>query len=100
MLYVGSKRRTMTLALLGISVLIVLAFSATGAFAHVRWFVDANVSVENFVAFNIADPEVLIWIAISFALVGTSIVLDTKLPNVRIVGRALSDKLDGQAANP
>ena len=86
MLSVGSKRRNMTLALLGISVLIVLALTATGAFAHVRWFVDANVTVENFVAYNITDPEVLIWIAISFALVGTSIVLDTKLPNVRIVG--------------
>ena len=86
MLYVGSKRRTKTLALLGISILIVLAFSATGALAHVRWFVDANVSVENFIAYNITNPEVLIWIAISFAMVGTSIVLDTKLPNVRIVG--------------
>jgi uncharacterized membrane protein YphA (DoxX/SURF4 family) len=65
---------------------LILVFSATGAFAHVRWFVDTNVTVENFVAYSITDPEVLIWIAISFALVGVSVVLDTKLPNVRIVG--------------
>ncbi|MEP1612409.1 MAG: DoxX family membrane protein [Roseobacter sp.] len=64
----------------------ILAFSATEAVAHVRWFVDTNVVVENFVAYNITDPEVLIWIAISVIVVLVSIVLDTKLPNVRIVG--------------
>jgi uncharacterized membrane protein YphA (DoxX/SURF4 family) len=86
MLSVGSKLRPTILAILGISLIIALAFSATGVFAHVRWFVDTNVTVEDFVAYSITDPEVLIWIAIAFVLVGASIVLDTKLPNVRIVG--------------
>ncbi len=71
---------------LGILLTLILALSATGAFAHVRWFVDTNVVVENFVAYSITDPEVFIWIAISLMLVLASIVLDTKLPNVRIVG--------------
>jgi uncharacterized membrane protein YphA (DoxX/SURF4 family) len=71
---------------LGILLTLILALSATGAFAHVRWFVDTNVVVENFVAYSITDPEVLIWIAISLMLVLASIVLDLKLPNVRIVG--------------
>jgi uncharacterized membrane protein YphA (DoxX/SURF4 family) len=71
---------------LGILLTLILAFSATGAFAHVRWFVDTNVVVENFVAYSITDPEILVWIAISLMLVLASIVLDTKLPNVRIVG--------------
>lgn len=68
------------------ALIIILMLSATGAMAHVRWFVDANATVENFVAFKISDPEVVIWIMIAFVLVGTSIVLDTRLPNVRIVG--------------
>lgn len=63
-----------------------LAVSTTAAVAHVRWFVDADVTVENFVAYNITDPEVLIWIALSIMIVLASVVLDTKLPNVRIVG--------------
>lgn len=71
---------------LAVLALLILAASATGAFAHVRWFVDANVTVENFEAYSITDPEVLIWIAISLMIVLASIVLDTKLPNVRIVG--------------
>jgi uncharacterized membrane protein YphA (DoxX/SURF4 family) len=64
----------------------IMALLGTGASAHVRWFVDTNVTVENFVAYRITDPEVLIWIALSFVIVGTSIVLDAKLPNVSIVG--------------
>jgi uncharacterized membrane protein YphA (DoxX/SURF4 family) len=72
-----------TLAILPI---VIVAFGATGAIAHVRWFVDSNVAVENFVAYSITDPEVLIWIAISIMVVVASVVLDTKLPNVQIVG--------------
>jgi uncharacterized membrane protein YphA (DoxX/SURF4 family) len=86
MLSFGSYRRPVIPVTLGVSLILIWAFSATGAFAHVRWFVDTNVTVENFVAYNITDPEVLIWIAITFALVGASIVLDAVLPNVRIVG--------------
>jgi len=86
MLSVRSKGRPKPIVVLGLLVLIVVALSASGAFAHVRWFVDADVTIENFQAYSIYDPEVLIWIAISIALVGTSIALDTKLPNVRIVG--------------
>lgn len=82
----GSILRPAILIKLGVPLILILAFGATEAFAHVRWFVDSNVTLENFEAYSITDPEVLIWIAIAFVLVGTSIVLDTKLPNVRIVG--------------
>ncbi|MEL7214046.1 MAG: hypothetical protein AAGK92_15380 [Pseudomonadota bacterium] len=60
-------------------------FSAFAATAHVRWFVDSGVTVENFEAYNLTDPEVLIWIAISVIIVGSSVFLDTVLPTVRIV---------------
>ncbi len=86
MLSIRSNLRPFILITLGAMLTLTLAFSATGAFAHVRWFVDTNVTVENFAAYSITDPEVLIWIAISFVIVAASIVLDTKLPNVRIVG--------------
>jgi len=86
MLSVVSKTRPRIFILLGILVTMIMALLGTGASAHVRWFVDTNVTVENFVAYRITDPEVLIWIALSFVIVGTSIVLDAKLPNVSIVG--------------
>ncbi|MFU8825272.1 hypothetical protein [Yoonia sp.] len=72
--------------ILWVALIILLLLSATGAVAHVRWFVDSSATVEDFVAYSITDPEVLIWIAIAIMLVGASIVLDTRLPNVRIVG--------------
>jgi uncharacterized membrane protein YphA (DoxX/SURF4 family) len=86
MLSIRSNPRPATLITLGVALIIIFAISGTGAFAHVRWFVDANVTLENFVAYSIVDPEVLIWIAIAFVLVGASVVLDAALPNVRIVG--------------
>ena len=58
---------------------------ATSASAHVRWFVDSDATVENFVSYRPTDPEVLIWIAIALALIGLSVLLDTVLPTVRIV---------------
>lgn len=64
----------------------VVAISTTSAAAHVRWFVDGNVAVENFVAYKITDPEVIIWIGISITVVLASVILDTKLPRVRVVG--------------
>jgi len=64
----------------------VYALGTTSAFAHVRWFFDSNATIDNFVAYEITDPEVLIWIAISLAIVTASIVLDAVLPVVRIVG--------------
>lgn len=78
--------RPAILFMVWVPLVIVLTFIATTATAHVRWFVDNNATVENFVAYSLTDPEVVIWIVIAFALVGISIVLDTKLPNVRIVG--------------
>lgn len=85
MQFVRSNLRLKTLIIFVVPSIIIFLFSSTGAFAHVRWFIDANVTVENFVAYNITDPEVLIWFVITFLLIGTSIILDTKLPNVRIV---------------
>ena len=71
---------------LWVALTMILMFSATAAVAHVRWFVDSSATVEDFVAYSITDPEVLVWIGIAITLVGASIVLDTRLPNVRIVG--------------
>lgn len=70
----------------GILILFILTFSATAAFAHVRWFVASDATVENFVAYSITDPEVLIWIVISIVVVLASVFLDTKLPRVQVVG--------------
>lgn len=81
-----SATRSAIHATFWIALIIILMLSATDAMAHVRWFVETNATVENFVAFKIGDPEVVIWIMIAFVMMGTSIVLDTRLPNVRIVG--------------
>ncbi|UWR01177.1 hypothetical protein K3729_17810 (plasmid) [Rhodobacteraceae bacterium S2214] len=83
---IGNKLSPAFLLSLGAFLILVLTFSATQAFAHVRWFVDTNVTIENFVAYRITDPEVLIWIAMSIMIVLASFVLDTKLPEVRVVG--------------
>ncbi|MEL6452354.1 MAG: hypothetical protein AAFQ19_13945 [Pseudomonadota bacterium] len=83
---VGSFLRPTQIVLVGIVVTAILGVGAQATLAHVRWFVDADVTIENFEAYSVTDPEVLIWIAISIALVATSIKLDTVLPNVRIVG--------------
>ena len=66
--------------------LMVYMLSTISSFAHVRWFYDTNVTVENFVAYKITDPEVLIWIALALLIVAASIMLDAVLPVVRIVG--------------
>lgn len=60
-------------------------FLASGAQAHVRWFVDGSAEVESFRPFGITDIEVIVWIGIAVALVATSVVLDMRLPTVRIV---------------
>ena len=83
---IGNKLSPALLLSLGAFLILVLTFSATQAFAHVRWFVDTNATIENFVAYRITDPEVLIWIAMSIMIVLASFVLDTKLPEVRVVG--------------
>ena len=61
-----------------------LALITTSA-AHVRWFVDTNASVERFEPYSITDIEVIVWIAIALFLIGASILLDMRLPEVRIV---------------
>lgn len=68
-----------------LAVLMVYLLSTASVLAHVRWFYDSNVVVENFVAYELTDPEVLLWIAIALAIVAASIVLDAMLPVVRIV---------------
>lgn len=55
------------------------------ASAHVRWFVDASATVETFEPYALTDTAVLIWICVALSLVATSILLDARLPNVRIV---------------
>jgi uncharacterized membrane protein YphA (DoxX/SURF4 family) len=65
--------------------LMIWVLCAIAANAHVRWFVDSSSTVENFEAYSITDPEVLIWIAITLLLISFSFFLDAALPNVRIV---------------
>lgn len=60
-------------------------FAAGDAAAHVRWFVDADASVETFEPYSLTDPEVLAWIGIAITLVSISLMLDMRLPNVRVV---------------
>lgn len=79
-------RRYVTPLVLAVLSVVVVATLTTDATAHVRWFVDENASLENFVAYEITDPEVLIWIALSIGIVLASAVLDTRLPKVQVVG--------------
>lgn len=65
--------------------LVIGLFVATDAAAHVRWFVDASATVETFEPYRLTDTAVLVWIAVAHLLVGTSVVLDMRLPSVRIV---------------
>ena len=58
---------------------------ASGAQAHVRWFVDGTAEVESFQPYAFTDIEVIAWFAIALTLVGTSVFLDMRLPTVRIV---------------
>lgn len=62
-----------------------LLFVATGADAHVRWFVDGGASVPGFAPYKLTDIEVLGWIAVCIAAVAASVQLDLRLPTVRIV---------------
>ncbi|MEM6670863.1 MAG: hypothetical protein AAF661_16770 [Pseudomonadota bacterium] len=71
-----------TAAVLGIAGAVICT---TMASAHVRWFVDSTATVETFQPYSLNDPEVLAWIAIALALISLSIILDMRLPNVRIV---------------
>lgn len=82
----GSLARPALLCVWGMTGIILLALGTTEAFAHVRWFVDADVTLENFEAYRLTDPEVLIWIVLSLMIVSASVLLDTRLPEVRIVG--------------
>ncbi|MEM6940796.1 MAG: hypothetical protein AAF943_02335 [Pseudomonadota bacterium] len=66
-------------------VLIATAFWATKASAHVRWFVDGTATVETFEPFRLTDIEVIVWAAIALVVISASVVLDMRLPNVRIV---------------
>lgn len=68
-----------------IPIAILFLVCATAASAHVRWFVDSDATVENFVSYQLTDPEVLIWIALTLAIIAASILLDNALPRVRIV---------------
>ncbi|MEM1301552.1 MAG: hypothetical protein AAGH17_03135 [Pseudomonadota bacterium] len=72
------------LAIAAILLVIALLIPQMGM-AHVRWFVDSSATVETFEPFQLTDIEVLVWIAIAIGLIGTSVVLDMRLPVVRIV---------------
>lgn len=59
-------------------VLLGAALSASGAAAHVNWFVDsAATPLPNY---SVTEPAFLLWAAVAVALVGVSVWLDGKLP--------------------
>ena len=65
---------------------LVLAMLTTAdATAHVRWFVGPSATVETFEPYRLTDAAVLVWIAVALLLIGASVALDMRLPNVRIV---------------
>lgn len=68
-----------------LSVLVGAIFCTTMATAHVRWFVDSTATVEAFEPYSLTDIEVRVWIAIALSLISLSVILDMRLPNVRIV---------------
>lgn len=72
-------------AIMGLLCIALGFFAATTAGAHVRWFVDSTATVDTFEPYSLGDTEVLSWIAIAFCLVSLSIILDMRLPTVRIV---------------
>ena len=83
------RRRKFSLSILCFFLLAAPLFwhlGAGAAEAHVRWFVDSNATIDNFEAYQITDPAVLIWTGIAISLVAISIVLDSVLPEVRVVG--------------
>ena len=66
------------------ALLFAVACAGTAA-AHVRWFVDGSATVQSFQPYSLTDIEVLVWAALALMLVSTSVWLDAKLPNIRIV---------------
>lgn len=58
---------------------------ASAAHAHVRWFVDEGASVETFEPYAMTDVEVLAWITVATLLVAASVILDMRLPVIRVV---------------
>ncbi len=55
------------------------------AAAHVRWFVDGEATIENFEPYALTDIEFVVWIAIAAGVIGASVTLDMRLPDMRIV---------------
>ena len=55
---------------------------ATGAAAHVNWFVEPG--TEALPNYSLRDPVFLLWAWVAVALVGVSIWLDGKLPTLRV----------------
>lgn len=69
----------------GLLALVLLMLASADATAHVRWFVDPSATVETFEPYRLTDAAVLVWIAVALILIGASVALDMRLPNVRIV---------------
>jgi uncharacterized membrane protein YphA (DoxX/SURF4 family) len=65
--------------------LVLVMLAGADAAAHVRWFVDPSAKVETFEPYRLTDAAVLVWIAVALLLIGASVALDMRLPNVRIV---------------
>lgn len=60
-------------------------FFSLSAQAHVKWFVDTDTAhVVNFEPYSLTDTAVLVWIGIALLAILVSIVLDMKLPTIKI----------------
>jgi uncharacterized membrane protein YphA (DoxX/SURF4 family) len=65
--------------------IVITMLATTQVAAHVRWFVETSATVETFEPYALTDTAVLVWITMALLLIGASVVLDMRLPNVRIV---------------
>jgi len=75
-----------TLSVVKNALLVLVGLVATGtAQAHVKWFVDkAEANTVPFEPYSLSEPAVQIWILLALCMVGFSVYLDTKLPNMRL----------------
>lgn len=69
-------------SLKGVALSIAACFAASGAWAHVNWFVEPG--AETLPNYSLRDPIFLFWAWVAIALIGFSIWLDTKLPTLRV----------------
>ncbi|MEM9398068.1 MAG: hypothetical protein AAF991_11340, partial [Pseudomonadota bacterium] len=67
------------------SLVVLCSFWTAVCEAHVKWFIDTDsASVENFQPYSLTDAPVLVCCAVGLLVIALSVVLDTRLPTLRI----------------